>query len=233
MTQTSPRLQITGLVQRFELGPDQPPLTVLDGIDLELHAGESLAIVGPSGSGKSTLLHVAAGLVPPSEGRVCVDGRELSTLDPDELAELRNSAIGMVFQEHHLLPQCTVLENVLVPTLAGWDGPGPAESRAHAEGLLERVGLSHRLTHRPGRLSGGERQRVAVVRALINRPGLLLADEPTGSLDARSSDELAELLRELEQELGVALLVVTHSPELARRMGSVRELVAGKLPAPG
>jgi len=226
MTDT-PLLELAGLGASYEVGDGQPPLVVLAGMDLVVATGEAVAIVGPSGSGKSTLLHAACGLVTPTEGAVRFAGQDLATLDADAIAELRNREVGLVFQDHHLLPQCTVLENTLVPTLAGWKAPGDAEARARA--LCERVGLGARLAHRPAQLSGGERQRVAVVRALINEPRLLLADEPTGSLDARTSDELAQLLCELKTELGVALVVVTHALGLAQRMDRVLELEDGRL----
>ncbi len=229
MTDEPVLLEIEGLVKRYEAGPDQPHLSVLEGVDLRVGAGESVAIVGPSGSGKSTLLHVAGGLCPATSGRVAFDGRDLAELDADELAALRNRELGLVFQDHHLLPQCTVLENVLLPTLAGWQPPGRGDAEARARELCARVGLGERLAHRPGRLSGGERQRVAAVRALINGPRLLLADEPTGSLDARTADELVDLMCELGDELGVSLLVVTHAEPVAGRMGRVLELRGGRL----
>ena len=227
MVETQLLLEITDLVQEFEVGAGLPPVAVLGGVDLKVEAGESVAVVGPSGSGKSTLLHVAAGLVHRTSGVVRFGGRDLAELDGDEIAELRNREIGLVFQDHHLLPQCTVLENALVPTLAGWGEPGHAEDRARS--LCARVGLGDRLGHRPAQLSGGERQRVAVVRALINEPRLLLADEPTGSLDGRTADELADLLVGLKEETGVALLVVTHAHKLAERMDRVMTLDGGKL----
>jgi len=202
-----------------------PPVTVLRDINLQLAAGDALAIVGPSGSGKSTLLNIIGALDVPTRGRVVLDGRELSALDESALAAIRNRQIGFVFQLHHLLPQCTVLENVLIPTLTG-----PADgAQERAVRLLGRVGLQDRLTHRPGQLSGGECQRVAVVRALINQPKLLLADEPTGSLDHASAVNLGRLLRELNKEEGVALIVVTHSLELAKSLPRVRELRDGVL----
>jgi predicted ABC-type transport system involved in lysophospholipase L1 biosynthesis ATPase subunit len=172
---------------------------------------------------------VIGGLLPPSAGRVVLDGRDLATLDADALARVRNAEIGFVFQDHHLLPQCTVLENVLVPTLAEPRGTDRHAATARARELLGRVGLEDRLTHLPARLSGGERQRVALVRALIMRPQLLLADEPTGALDAHTSQELIELLCTLNADEGVALLVVTHSAPLARRMGRIVALRDGRL----
>ena len=199
---------------------------VLDGVDLRVAPGESLAIVGPSGCGKSTLLNILGTLDRPTSGRVAIEGREVSGLDPSELAGVRARTVGFVFQLHHLLPQCSILENVLVPALAA-GGAAAAEPRARA--LLERVGLTPRLDHRPGQLSGGECQRAAVVRALINRPRLLLADEPTGSLDRAGAERLADLLRELNREEGVALVAVTHAARLAERMGRVVELRDGRL----
>lgn len=219
-------LQLEQVSKRYG-GPDGgQPVTVLSEIDLTLEARDSLAIVGPSGSGKSTLLNIIGTLDQPSAGRVVLDGEEVSRLGERELAEVRNRKIGFIFQLHHLLPQCTIRENVLIPTLAAKADDG-AEERASR--LLERVGLKDRATHRPGQLSGGERQRAAVVRALINQPKLLLADEPTGSLDHSSADNLGQLLVDLNREEGVTLVVVTHSQELARRMGRVLELREGKL----
>jgi ABC-type lipoprotein export system ATPase subunit len=204
-------------------------LPVLDGIDLVIERGESLAIVGPSGSGKSTLLNIMGGLDEPTSGEVRMAGRNLCTLKSDELARIRNQEMGFVFQLHHLLDQLTVLENVLVPTLVYRDGKGRADREARAHALLERVGLKERTCHRPGQLSGGERQRVALVRALINRPGLLLADEPTGSLDRSATLEMARLLKELNSQEGVALVVVTHALEVARCMDRVQRLQDGRL----
>ncbi|MGC9455351.1 MAG: ABC transporter ATP-binding protein [Phycisphaerae bacterium] len=227
MNAETPIAEMQNVARWFEQDGDGR-LEVLRDVRLQVQARESLAIVGPSGSGKSTLLNILAGLDRPSSGRVMVDGRDLSELDDPAMSRLRCSRIGIVFQLHHLLPQCSVLENVLVPTLA--PGAGEGESAVErARELLGRVGLSGRLDHRPGQLSGGERQRVAVVRALINKPALLLADEPTGSLDRRASEEMADLLVELNSEQSVALLTVTHSMRLARRMGRVLELDDGTL----
>jgi ABC-type lipoprotein export system ATPase subunit len=192
-------------------------------------AGESLAVVGPSGSGKSTLLNLIGGLDRPSGGRVLFEGRDLAGFNDADLARFRNRRIGFVFQLHHLLPQCTVLENVLVPTLVGGDGAEREEALRRAERVLARVGLGDRLAYRPGRLSGGERERVAVARALVNRPALLLADEPTGSLDRRTAENLMALLAELNEEEGVTLVVVTHAETLAARMGRTLELADGVL----
>lgn len=195
-------------------------LPVLDGVNLRLDEGDSVAIVGPSGSGKSTLLNVVGTLDLPDSGQVLLDGRDLAALDDRERAAVRARDIGFIFQSHHLLPQCTALENVLVPTLAlnATDRRAPEPSEDRARRLLARVGLERRMGHRPGQLSGGERQRVAVVRALINRPRLLLADEPTGSLDRAAAAELGQLLADLNREEGVSLIVVTHATDLAARM---------------
>lgn len=212
-------------------GADAP--YVLKDVTLRVAAGESVAITGPSGSGKSTLLNIIGALDRPTTGRVLLEGRDLSQLDDKELAMIRNREIGFIFQLHHLLPQYTVLENVLVPTLASRGGfetrPYRDEAEARARRLLERVGLGSRLSYRPGRLSGGERQRAAVVRALINRPKLLLADEPTGSLDRAAADNLARLLIELNREEGVTLILVTHSSDLAALMSRALELKDGVL----
>ena len=205
------------------------PVSVLSDVSLELACGESLAIIGPSGSGKSTLLNIIGTLDRASAGQVLLDGQDLSQLDELQLATVRNRQIGFIFQSHHLLPQCSVLENVLVPTLASKDASVRNGASARAQKLLERVGLGPRLSHRPGQLSGGERQRVAVVRALINQPKLLLADEPTGALDRASALNLAQLLVELNREENVTLFVVTHALDLAHKMGKVSELCDGKL----
>ena len=199
---------------------------VLREVSLRLDAGEAVSIIGPSGSGKSTLLNIMGALDRPTMGTVRLDGRDLGSLTEKELAARRNRQIGFIFQLHHLLPQCTVLENVLLPTLTGRT---TAADRARAERLLERVSLKHRLGHRPGQLSGGECQRVAVVRALINEPKLLLADEPTGSLDHSAATNLGHLLLELNKEEGVALVLVTHSLELAKRLPRTVELRDGIL----
>ncbi|MDZ7371306.1 MAG: ABC transporter ATP-binding protein [candidate division KSB1 bacterium] len=201
-------------------------IQVLKNIDWQVAAGDSVAVVGPSGSGKSTLLNLIGGLDRPDTGRVVLNGRNLAALSEDELARVRNREIGFVFQLHHLLPQLTVLENVLLPALA-FGADSDIESRALE--LLERVGLADRRSHFPAQLSGGELQRAAVVRALINRPRLLLADEPTGSLDANTAASLAELLLELNQGQETALIVVTHSDELAARMRHRFRLSGGRL----
>jgi ABC-type lipoprotein export system ATPase subunit len=236
MPSEQPILKLESVSKRYDSPNRAGSLIVLDGISLDVGRGESLAIVGPSGSGKSTLLQIIGTLDRPTSGSVRLDGADLSGLDEAKLAEARNRRIGFVFQAHYLLPQCTVLENVLVPTLARAAKADKSSKTTPGEGaqdraqrLLKRVGLNERQGHRPGELSGGERQRAAVVRALINQPQLLLADEPTGSLDHASAQELGQLLVDLNREEGVTLIVVTHSPELARRMAKVLELRDGKL----
>lgn len=228
MTVADPFLKLQGIEKDYVL-PGQPALTVLAGIDLELHRGESLAIVGPSGSGKSTLLQIIGTLDQPTRGRVLLDGRALETLDQEEVALVRNRQMGFIFQAHHLLPQCTVLENVLLPTLPCTNEVLRDGAPERARRLLHRVGLGERLKHRPAQLSGGERQRVAVVRALINEPRLLLADEPTGALDRASAANLGRLLSELNREMGVTLIMVTHSLELAACLQRAMELRDGRL----
>lgn len=223
---------LESVVRRYPRVEGGEEHTVLDGVDLAVEAGESIAIVGPSGSGKTTLLHLLGGLEHPTAGRALFEGEDLAAKDARALAALRNEKLGLVFQAHHLLPQCSALENVLVPTLARGRRRAAAERDAalkRARTLLERVGLGPRLAHRPGQLSGGECQRVAVVRALIHRPRLVLADEPTGSLDGRAAEALADLFCELNNEEGTALVTVTHSPDLAARMGRVLRLRDGRL----
>lgn len=226
-------LQLTEVTKRYAASSGTDGVPVLGGISLAVSRGETLAIVGPSGSGKSTLLQIIGTLDRPTSGQVLLNGNNLAALDDLQLAEVRNRQIGFVFQAHYLLPQCTVIENVLVPTLAAGkseiQNPKSETETARAERLLKRVGLGERLHHRPGQLSGGERQRVAVVRALINQPQLLLADEPTGALDHASAIALSQLLVELNQEEGVTLIVVTHALDLAQRMGRVLRLEEGKL----
>lgn len=222
-------LELQGVGKRFDSAGGGAALEILKDIDLAVEAGESLAVVGPSGSGKSTLLNIIGALDRPSTGRVAFEGRDLATLDDDALAELRSRSIGFVFQAHHLLPQCSVLENVLVPTLVLKDADLRSSAEDRARELLQRVGLSERIAHHPGQLSGGERQRVAVVRALINRPKLLLADEPTGALDAETAAQLGDLLVELNRDLNVTLIAVTHAAGLAERMGRRLELRGGTL----
>ena len=224
-----PLLKLEHVGKSYRAAEGHAPVPVLRDVSLEIAAGESLAIVGPSGCGKSTLLNIIGTLDHADIGRVCLGDQDLSTLDEHALATLRNREIGFIFQSHHLLPHCTVWENVLVPTLAEKNSPTANGAEQRAARLLKRVGLGDRIHHRPGQLSGGERQRVAVVRALINQPKLLLADEPTGALDRASADELAKLLGELNREENVTLIVVTHAPDLAQQMGRVVELQNGQL----
>jgi lipoprotein-releasing system ATP-binding protein len=205
-------LEVSNLAKEYPT--PRGPLSILSGVSFSLQRGDAAAIMGPSGAGKSTLLYILGGLEQPTSGTVTLDGRDPFTLSEKELAAFRNRAIGFIFQDHCLLPQCSVLENVLVPTLVSRDGDGYVD---RARGLLAQVGLSDRLDHRPAELSGGEKQRVALARALINKPLLLLCDEPTGNLDQASADVVASLLLELHQRQETILMVVTHSAELAAR----------------
>jgi ABC-type lipoprotein export system ATPase subunit len=227
MAEAATLLKLANITQRFDSGAGV--VEVLKGVSLEVAAGASLAIIGPSGSGKSTLLNIIGTLDRATAGEITLAGQDLTKLNDLQLAEVRNQKIGFVFQAHHLLPQCTVIENVLVPTLALADKSKRTEASSRAVRLLKRVGLEARMNHRPGQLSGGERQRAAVVRALINQPQLLLADEPTGALDRASAEQLAQLLLELNREEGVTLIVVTHALDLARKLGRVMELNDGRL----
>ena len=223
------------MLELIHVGKDYPSpgragsCTVLKDITLKLAGGESLAVVGPSGSGKSTLLNIIGALDRASRGKVLLDGKDLGELSEAALARLRSGRIGFVFQLHHLLPQCSVLENVLLPTIPAGNSESRKQARTRAGELLERVGLRGLENHRPGELSGGQRQRAAVVRALINKPGLLLADEPTGSLDAGSAENISDLLVELNRSEQITLIVVTHWPKLAEKMEKVLYLVDGRL----
>lgn len=228
--ETSPLLEVRNISKFFPAGLQGPETRVLRGVSFRLEAGETLAIMGPSGAGKSTLLNLIGGLDRPSEGSVLLEGADLATLSEEALARVRNERIGFVFQLHHLLPQCTALENVLVPALA--NGAADAGLAERGKSLLSRVGLQDHAHRFPGQLSGGERQRVAVARALLMRPSLLLADEPTGSLDSASAESVANLLGELNRDEGVALVVITHSPEIASKFGRVLWLVDGALAEP-
>lgn len=204
------------------------PIAILNDVSLALERGEAAAITGPSGSGKSTLLYVAGGLEPPTTGTVLIDSTNPYALDEGEAARFRGATVGFVFQDHALLPQCSVLENVLMPTLVDT----ATEARLHldrARQLLVQVGLEHRLTHRPGQLSGGEKQRVAIARALIRRPAVLLCDEPTGNLDPGNADLVADLLVALQASSACALVVVTHSDQVARRFARRYTLQHGRL----
>jgi lipoprotein-releasing system ATP-binding protein len=201
---------------------------ILDQLNLEINAGERVAIVGPSGSGKTTLLNLIGTLDRPESGKMVFDGQDLSAMNDNQLAQFRNRKIGFVFQMHHLLPQLSLWENVLLPTLTDPALQGK-ETEERAKRLIERVGLSGVVGQKPSELSGGECQRTAVVRALINRPALLLADEPTGALDQKSSGNLTDLLIELNKEEGVALVVVTHSLDVAKKMDRIYRLDNGRL----
>lgn len=226
MAEREKLLRLERVTKRYDAPAGDGP-TVLREVSLDVAAGESLAIVGPSGSGKSTLLSIIGALDRPTSGRVWLEGADLAALGEADLARIRNRRIGFVFQLHHLLPQLTALENVLVPALA--EGRADEALAARARALLARVGLEERLAYRPGQLSGGERQRVAVARALIHQPPLVLADEPTGSLDREASDALSDLLVDLNRNESVTLIVVTHAMRLAERMGRVLELRDGAL----
>jgi lipoprotein-releasing system ATP-binding protein len=230
MSATPELLRLEGVVKSFSSTTgERGELPVLEGIDLAVARNETVAIVGPSGSGKSTMLNIIGSLELPDRGRVLFEERELSSLNEQELAEFRNRRVGFVFQHHHLLAHCSALENVLLPTLAQSDRGRSSGHEERARDLLERVGLGGRLAHRPSELSGGERQRVAVVRALINEPDLLLADEPTGSLDRAAAAELGELLAQITDERALAMVVVTHSMALAASMQRRLELLDGRL----
>ena len=214
-------IQITNIHKRFG------ELEVLKGISMQVARGELISVVGASGAGKTTLLQIIGTLSRPDEGQVVIDGTELSTLGDDALARFRNQKIGFVFQFHQLLPEFSALENVCLPALIG--GAGREESEARAVELLELLNLSHRLTHKPSQLSGGEQQRVAIARALINRPAVLLADEPSGNLDSRNREEIHRLFFELRDRLGQTMLIVTHDERLAATTDRCIELVDGQI----
>ena len=220
-------VKVSNLCKRFQA--DAETREILIDASLAVGAGKSLAIMGPSGSGKTTLLNILGTLDTPTSGSVDIFGTNPFSLNERELALFRNTTIGFIFQSHHLLPQCGLIENVLIPTLVNGGKPGGEPRETRARRLLERVGLGHRLHDRPARLSGGERQRAAVVRALINGPKLLLADEPTGSLDHASAENIGNLLAELKREENVALIVVTHTTDLAKKMDATVRLLDGKL----
>jgi lipoprotein-releasing system ATP-binding protein len=220
-----PLLAIEGLSKVYLAGGR--PLPVLQGVSLEIAAGEMVALTGPSGAGKSTFLHLVGALDSPTSGRILFEGTDLASLDEDDLARFRNESVGFVFQSHHLLPEFTALENAMMPGLVRRLSRG--ESRRRAEESLDRVGLSSRVGHRPGELSGGEQQRVALARALVLQPRLLLADEPTGNLDPQTAAGIHALLQQLNRDLGITGVVVTHNETLAESLGRRVRLVAGHL----
>ena len=228
MSDIAPTLLVEQLTKNYST--PEGPLSILRGVNLTMARGDALAITGPSGSGKSTLLYILGALDSPTSGGVQLSGQMPFQMSELEQAHFRNAQVGFIFQDHHLLPQCSVLENVLIPTLAGRGADAAAESRARQ--LLDRVGLADRLSHRPAQLSGGERLRVAVCRSLINNPVLLLADEPTGNLDRSTAESVGSLLLELNREQNTLLICVTHSPELASRFPRHCVLKDGQLEEP-
>ena len=228
MPETGVLLELVNVTKTYPGPTPEVGVPVLRDISLTVSQGETLAIVGPSGSGKSTLLNIMGALDRPTAGTVRLDGQDLGELSDSSLAAMRNRTIGFVFQLHHLLPQCTALENVLVPTLAGCTHP-QANATEHARHLLARVGMDHREHHLPAQLSGGERLRVAVARSLVNRPRLVLADEPTGSLDRAATERVVDLMLSLNADEGVALVFVTHAEDVASHLGQVHRLNDGTL----
>ena len=222
-------LKLENITKYYEVPETAIRRTVLNELSLEIESGDRIAILGPSGSGKSTLLNVMSSLDLPNSGSVNFDGEEISTYTSEQLAQFRNKKIGFVFQSHHLLPQLSLLENVLLPYLPEKDKAVKKEAEKRALDLLEFVGLSNQIHQRPGQMSGGECQRAAVVRALIHQPKLILADEPTGSLDKSSAEQLAKLFVRINEEQAVTLVVVTHSEELAQYMNRICRIKDGKI----
>ena len=218
-------IKARGLGKTYAEGSLRTP--VFDGLDLAVARGETVAILGASGAGKSTLLHLLGGLDTPSAGEVYVDGQKMSALSDAERGRLRNRALGFIYQFHHLLPEFTALENVMLPVVLGGARVPQAEQKARA--LLDAVGLGHRMAHKPGELSGGERQRAAVARALVNRPGCVLGDEPTGNLDEKTAATVFDLMLDLNRDQRTSLVLVTHDRRLARRLDRVLELHEGRL----
>jgi lipoprotein-releasing system ATP-binding protein len=217
-------LELDNIYKKYDVPSGKAPLTVLSNLSLHIERGETIAVIGPSGSGKSTLLNIIGALDIPTSGSVVFDGKNLAEMSENELAYIRNTEIGFIFQLHHLLPQCTVLENVLIPTIPQNKKSSNKELQNRAKKLLCEVGLENHFDYFPAQLSGGELQRVAVVRALINSPKLVLADEPTGSLDKTSAHNLGQILIDLNRAENVTLIVVTHSHDLAKRMDKVYNL---------
>jgi lipoprotein-releasing system ATP-binding protein len=222
---SSSLLEVRDLRKSFRT--ERSRVDVLNGIDLSVAEGDTIALVGVSGAGKSTLMHVIGTLDRPTSGEVLFRGNDVFKMGNGELAVFRNRSIGFVFQFHHLLPEFTALENVMMPALIG--GQTKEKARESASALLDDVGLSHRLTHKPGELSGGEQQRVAIARALVLSPALLMADEPTGNLDRKTSEEVHELLAGIQEKTGLTLIIVTHNERLAARMGKTIRLVDGRI----
>ncbi|MFC1560888.1 ABC transporter ATP-binding protein [Candidatus Latescibacterota bacterium] len=222
-------IELRNIVKKYDVPSGKKPVTVLDNISLQIEQGAAIAVVGPSGSGKSTLLNIIGTLDKPTSGSVLFAGKNLANISENELTKIRNMEIGFIFQLHHLLPQLTVLENVLIPTIPRNKKNNFEKLTNRAKALLEKIGLENHFDYFPAQLSGGERQRVAVVRALINRPKLIFADEPTGSLDQTSADTLGQILIDLNREETTTLLVVTHSLDLALKMDTVYNLHKGKL----
>ena len=222
---SEPVIRAEALAKTYAEGTLRTP--VFDGLDFAVHAGQTVAILGASGAGKSTLLHLLGGLDTPTAGEVYVAGQKMSALSDAARGQLRNRALGFVYQFHHLLPEFTALENVMLPVLL--NGTGVADARARASALLAAVGLGHRLQHKPGELSGGERQRAAVARALVNKPACVLGDEPTGNLDEKTAAVVFDLMLELNRAEKTSLVLVTHDRRLARKLDRVVELHEGKL----